>query len=147
MNLLKNAELTQVINAVAAGTSDTTSGTILDMSGYDSVMFILSLGDVTNTAVVTLQAQQNTANSASGMATLATATASVTADATSADNKLLVIDIHRPTERYIRAQVVRATANAVIDCVIAIQYNAMSAPITQGATVVASAFGASPAEA
>ena len=62
MNLLKNAELTQVINAVAAGTSDTTSGTILDMSGYDSVMFILSLGDVTNTAVVTLQAHQTTAN-------------------------------------------------------------------------------------
>ena len=42
--------------------------------------------------------------------------------ADSDDNKLLVLDIHRPAERYVRAVVTRGTADATIDGVIAILY-------------------------
>lgn len=134
MSLLKNAKITRVLAAQADGTG-TQSGDILDMSGFEGVLFIAKFDDVDTTAVITLQAQQNTINSATGMATI-TETATFTAGASDADDDLLVLDIHKPTKRYIRPQVVIATANATTACVIAIQYGPSKSPITQGSTVL-----------
>ena len=50
-------------------------------------------------------------------------------------NKCLVVDIFQPVTRYVRARVQRGTANAVIDCVIAILYRKNKKPIVQGSTV------------
>ena len=55
--------------------------------------------------------------------------------ANSDDNKLLVLDIHRPAERYVRAIVTRGTADATIDGVIAILYGPRVLPVTQDLTV------------
>lgn len=143
-SLLKNAKITRVANASAAAQT-AVAGTILDMQGFDSVLFIASLGDVSDTCVLTLAAQQNTANSATGMAALA-GTATFTADATSADNKLLALDVRYPRERYVRAYLTRTTANAVVDSITAIQYNAKDLPVTQSSTVLVSALISDAAE-
>ena len=45
-------------------------------------------------------------------------------------NKLLVLDVHRPREQYVRLVMDQGTANAAIDGVIAIQYGARSLPTT-----------------
>ncbi len=142
MNLLKNTLITRVLVATADGTG-TQSSTILDMQGYEGVMFIWKLDDVDDTAVLTLQAQQDELNAAGGMATL-TGTATFTAGATDADDDCLVLDVYRPAKRYVRAQGVIATANAKTAGIIAIQYGARKAPVTQSSTVVASnsIFGA-----
>jgi len=148
MNLLQNVKITQVVTIQADGQA-TASGTILDMSGYEGVMFIASFGDVDDTSVLTLQVQQDNLNAAGGMATL-TGTSTYTAGATDADDDLLVIDIYRPLKRYVRCQVVSATANAIVGNVSAIQYgnpNARKVPITQGSTVLDSNTYVSPAEA
>lgn len=145
LDLLGDVKITRVLAAQADGTG-TQSGDILDMSGYEGVLFIAKFDDVDNTAAITLQAQQNTANSASGMATL-TGTVTYTAAATDADDDLLVLDIVRPLERYIRPQVVIADANATTAAVIAIQYGARSKPTTQSSTVLDSDVLTSPAEA
>jgi hypothetical protein len=144
-SLLKDAKITRVTNAVAAGQAATASD-ILDMSGFEGVVFIAALGDVSDTSVVTLTAQQNTANSTSGMATLS-GSATFTAGASDADNKLLVLDVYRPRERYVRAVFTSATANAVKDGVIAIQYGPRVMPVTQGSTVIDSDTLIEPAEA
>lgn len=144
-NLLKNVKVTRVLAAQADGTG-TQSGDILDMSGYEGVMFIAKFDDVDDTAVLTLQAQQDELNAAGGMATLDDS-ATYTAGATDADDDLLVIDIHKPLKRYVRAQVVIATANAITAGVIAIQYGGAKDPQTQPATVLDSALLVSPAEA
>lgn len=134
-SLLKNAKITRILVDTAAGQAATASD-ILDMSGFQSVMFIAKLGDVTNGSVVTLACQQNTANSTSGMATL-TGTATYTSAAnTDADDNLLVLDVVRPNERYVRAVLTSATQNAVKNGIIAIQYNPIHAPVTQSATVL-----------
>ena len=147
-NLTKNVKVTRVLTSQVAGTSDTLSTSIIDMAGFEGVMFVAELGDVTNTAVLTLQAQQNTANSTSGMATLSGTSAQAAYDTTSGDNKVLILDIYRPLERYLRAQLVRATANLVIDSVLAIQYGSRVAPTTHDSTTVKSSVAlASPDEA
>lgn len=141
-NLSKAVKLTVVLAAVAAGTSDQTSS-VLDMTGYDGVMFVALTGDVTSTCVLTLTAKGNTANSTSSPtpATLG-ATDAFTADATSADSKLIFVDIYRPTQRYVFAVLSRGTANAVVGGIIAIQYKASKKPTTHDASVIASKFAA-----
>src|SRR5690606_12755668 len=109
-------------------------------------LFIAKLGDVTDTSVVTLTAQQNDVNSSSGMATLA-GSATFTAGATDADNDLLVLDVYRPRERFVRPVLTSATANAVKNGIIAIRYGGRVKPTVQGPTVLDSAVLIEPAEA
>ena len=145
-NLGSNAEVDQLISYTADGTDDTTTGEIIDMANHKGVLFIASFGDVDNTAVLTLQAQQDTAAGGGTMATLS-GSATFTADATSADNGVLLLEIVDPEERYLRPQVVRATGNAIIGSVTAIRYGARSKPVTQPDDVLDYELLISPAEA
>lgn len=143
--LLNDVAIDRILVDTAAGQAATASD-ILDMAGFEGVLLIAKLGDVTDTSVVTLQAQQNTANSGTGMATLS-GSVTYTAGASDADNDLLVLDVYRPSERYVRALLTSATANAVKNGVIAIRYGARKVPVTQGSTVLSSATLIEPAEA
>ena len=141
MNLSKDIKITVVEAAAAAGTTELVSD-VLDMTGYEGIMFIALTGDVTDTSVLTLTAKGNTANSVSSPTPVTQkATDAFTADATSADSKVLMVDVYKPAMRYMFASLTRATANAVVGGIIAIQYDAKTKPTTQDATVIASAFG------
>ena len=134
-SMLKATMVDKVLIATAAGTSDTLTGDILDLQNCDSVMGVAILGDVTNTAVVTLKAYTGD-DSALSDGAYETVTATVTATATSGDDKLLVLDIIKPGKRYCRFDLVRATANAVVDGIVGIRYNFRAVPTTQGTDVV-----------
>jgi hypothetical protein len=135
MQLLDDIQITQISNGATAGTTPVTSS-IINMSGYDGVLFIASMGTVTNGSVLTLQCNQNTANSTSGMAEITGAiTAAVTASSSS--NTLMVLDVYRPLEQYLEAVWTPTTDNAALNCIIAIQYKASKKPTVQGSTVVA----------
>jgi len=140
-SLLKNVKVTPVAaSAVAAQTEVLTS--VLDMSGYDGVMFVALLGDVTATSVLTLTAKGNSASSTSSPTPVTQiATAAFTAGASDADDKALVVDVFDPMLRYVFASLTRTTANAVVNGIIAIQYKAEYKPTTQAATVIASNAG------
>ena len=142
--MLRNALLEQVridvVEAAAAAGTTTLTSDILDMSGYDGVMFIAHLGDVTLDSVVTLQGLTNNTNDTVTPTTVTAAVATVTATADSADNKLLIIDMVRPAERYVYCTLARAAANAVLNGITAIRYRARNHPTTQGASVVDSAI-------
>ncbi len=144
INLLKGTKITRVMNAVAAGVTNQ-NGTTLDMSGFDGVMFIASFGALTATQVTSLKAQQGQQSNLSDAADLAGTLTGPMADADG--NKVLVLDVYRPAERYVRCVVQRGTANAVIDGVVAIQYRGRKTPIAQDSTYVsASKQLTSPAE-
>jgi len=111
------------------------------MKGFDAVTFIASIGAIVSTGTVTLKAQQS--DDDSSFADLeGTAVAYTDAD----DNKLAVLEITSPRERYVRPVVVTATANGTIDCVLAIQTSADAEPITNGSTVVSTEQHLAPAE-
>ncbi len=133
-NLSKDVKITRVLNAVAAGTSNQ-NGSAVDMSGFDGVMFIASFGTLTATQVTSLKAQQGNLSNMSDAADLAGTNVGPLADGDS--NKALVLDVYRPTDRYVRPVVVRGTANAVIDSVIAIQYRGRKMPVVQDTTTIA----------
>jgi len=141
MNLLNEVKITRVANAAAAAQTEVLSS-VLDMQGYDGVMFVALLGDITATSVLTLTAKGNTASSTSSPTPVTqVATAAFTAGASDADNKVLVVDVFDPALRYVFASLTRTTANAVVDGIIAIQYTAELRPTTQDASVLASAIG------
>ncbi len=143
MNLSKEVKVTRVMNAVAAGTTNQNS-TVLDMQGFEGVMFVAAFGALTATQVTSLKAQQGTLSDGSDMADLAGTLTGPLADTDG--NKLLVLDVFRPQERYVRCVVGRGTANAVIDGVIAIQYCSRKAPTTHDTTVAFSELHVSPDE-
>lgn len=140
-SMLKNVKVTPVAASSAAATTEVLTS-VLDMSGFDGVMFIALLGDVTATSVLTLTAKGNTASSTSSPTPVTqVATAAFTADATSGDDKALVVDVYDPALRYVFASLTRTVANAVVNGIVAIQYKAEFKPTTQAATVIASAMG------
>ena len=140
MNFLKDAKIIRVENSAVAATSALTTD-IVDTIGFDSIAFVVALGDVTSASVLTLTAKTNTADhlTTPTPVTLAT-TATFTAGASDADNKMLVLDLHQPRARYVWAVLTRADQNAVVDGVFAILYNAHQKPVTAHASVVASSF-------
>ena len=145
-NFLDNCKVSYVSGAVAAGQAATASD-IVDMNGWDGVVFIALTGDATSGSVLTLAAQQNELNATGGMATL-TGTATYTAlSATDADSKALVLDVQKPNKRYVRAVFTTATQDSVKNGIIAIQYRGTHLPAVQDDSVIASALIYDAAEA
>ncbi|WP_437228777.1 hypothetical protein SH661x_001075 [Planctomicrobium sp. SH661] len=133
MILSEQIKITRVLNGVVAGTTSQ-NGTGLSMEGFRGIMFVAAVGALTSTQVTSLKAQQSSDDAATDDYTdIADSATSALADADG--NKLLVIDIWQPSKNWVRPTVVRGTANAVIDGVFAIQYNARSIPTSMSASV------------
>lgn len=148
MQLAKNSEVRYVGAAVAAANNTDSNSTIVDMAGWDGVIFVTTVTASTATSVVTLKAEQNTANSDTGMAALSGASASATSAVTDDLNgKTLIVSVHQPRERYVQAVRTSATANSAFGQVIAILYGPRTAPTAAASTTAASADTVSPAEA
>ena len=141
MNLSRAAKVTRVSNAVAAGTTDINSSSV-DMANFDSVQFVVAFGTITATAVTSCKLQTSSDDSSFNDLT---GTAITVAD--DDDNQVVVLDLGKPLERYIRCTVDRGTANAVVDGIFCQQYLAGNQPVTHDATsVVDSEFTLAPAE-
>lgn len=125
--LSENVLITRVKNAVTAGTSDSDSS-VLDMAGWDGVIYIALLNTVVDGSVLQLQAQGSAQSNGSSPSQEA-ATGSATAATNS--NAFLVLDVIRPANRYQFVRVKRGTQNATIDGVIAIQYRGRNQPTSQ----------------
>ena len=147
MNLLYDAKIVVVEAAAAAGQTALTTD-IVDTQGFDSIAFLALLGDVSDTSVLTLTAKTNSADHLTVPTPITLAdTATFTAGASDADSKILMLDLHMPRDRYVWAVLTRTTADAIVGGIIAILYNAHGRPVTQDATVIASAFANDPASA
>lgn len=120
----------------AAGTSTLTSD-VVDMAGFRSMRAIAMLDDVTDTSVLTLTVKSNSANSVSSPTPVTESSATFTAGATSADGKTLIVDVSKPTGRYVFATLARATANAVVCGILIELYEPYALPVTADANVVA----------
>ncbi len=146
-NLLKNAKITRVNSGGAGSASSTpTKATIIDMKGFRSVMFVAEFGNVLITSAVSLKVAGADVNDTAQMALLVGSAGGV-AGATDVDDKLIILDVVSPNQRYLEAQVFHVTADAPFDSVLAIQYDPINMPVTQGSTVYDSDTLANPAVA
>jgi len=144
-NLLRNVKITRVkADGAGAASATPTKADIIDMTGFESVMFFAAMGNVLTTSAVALKVAGSATNDTGAMALLA-GSAGGTAGASDYDDKLVVLDVVKPTYQYLEAQLFHVTADAPFDGIFAIQYNGHSCPVTQGSTVVASSTIYSPA--
>lgn len=142
MDALSKGIKVTVVEAAAAAAQTELVTDVLDMSGYEGVIFMALTGDVTATSVLTLTVKGNSANSVTTPTPITQkATDAFTAGAATADSKVIMVDVFRPTLRYMFASLTRTTADAIVGGIVAIQYGAHNKPTTNDASVIASAFG------
>lgn len=143
-HLLDETKILRVIDATAAGSTDV-NGTGVDTAGWDGVCFVALLGTLTATQVTALHAQYSDDNAvADDYTDVAGSSAGPMGD--DDDTDMLSLDILRPAKRYVRPVLDRATANAVVDGVIAILYRAREVPTTPDARMIDSVKLVHPAE-
>ncbi len=124
--LTNHAQVHSGLAAAAGAGTTAVNSLIIDTANAEGVMFIVRLG--TSAANNTVKAQQNSVNSASGMADLEGSSV------VSGANNLVVLDIKRPRERYVRVEVTRGTSTTV-DSITAITYDLRKPGIDQPAGV------------
>jgi len=123
----------RVVNAQAAGTT-AVNGSAVDTQGFESCRFVALLGTLTATQVTSIKIQ----GSDDGSTNWVDMTGTLVGPAADGDgNKILISEIYKPSKRYVRCAVNRATANAVIDGVIAELFVPYRAPVTADTTVSA----------
>lgn len=130
--LMSSAKIVRVMNGAAAGTTDVLTSSAIDTSGYSSVTIVAAVGTLTSGAVTTLKLQQSSDDA--GADDYSDILGSSQAWADDDDNQQIIAEVHRPGKRYIKALITRATANAVVDGIWAILYNANQTPSADTST-------------
>lgn len=132
IELSKDCLFTKVMDAASfSGTLPLDDDTdYVDTDDYDCCLFVIALGEVTNGSVITVQVKgSELAPGASGAVEVELGTA-LEYTASTASNKLLLVDVMRPDYRYLYANINVATQDAEVDSVVAIQYRSRQAPVT-----------------
>ena len=133
MNLSKALSVISAANASAAGTATITSAAI-DTAGYEGVLIAIKFGAIVSGAVVTVKAQQSSDNAVADAYADLLGTSQTVADTD--DNKVFLIDIYKPAERYLKAIVSTATQNSTVECIVAYRYGAKKLPAVDDSTTV-----------
>ncbi|TXH11606.1 MAG: hypothetical protein E6R03_14200 [Hyphomicrobiaceae bacterium] len=141
-SLLDNSKIVRHNNGATAGTTTITPSAGIDMQGFNAVTFLVLLGTITSTGVPSIKVQQSDDDGVADAYSDLEGTAYATDDTSS--NKMMAVSVIRPTKRYLRLILTRATANVVLDAILAILTNGQSLPITQ--TALGNEKHVSPAE-
>jgi hypothetical protein len=129
--------------AVAAGQTDVTDATEIDMANWEGVRFIFAFGTITTGAATSIGVTgKATSGGTPGTDDIAGSKQTV---ADSDDDSVFICDIYQPAQRYLRPFVKRATQNAVVNSIIAELYGPRKQPVTQDATVHGQELFVSPA--
>ncbi len=138
-NLLPNVKVS--LPAIAAGSAGSlVAGATVDMDGYEGVLLLTRIS--TANAGNFLKAQQGDQADGSDASDLA-GTATVAA----ADGDLVVLDVYRPTGRYVRPVIDRSGTNTATGDVYALRYGGRLSPQDNNvADVIVSKLVSSPSE-
>ncbi|HEY9566859.1 MAG TPA: hypothetical protein VIR38_02115 [Thalassobaculum sp.] len=132
---LDNVELRWVKAAVAAASNTDSNSVRIDMSDYESAVFIVPITDSVATGVATLKVEGNDADSDSGMTAVTGATATVTCAVNDdVNNTLLAVEVRNPGYQYLQGVITSATANIAFG-EMTVMLKPRNVPVTQGDTV------------
>jgi len=144
MQLTNETKAILAKTAVAAGATDITDATAVDTQGFNGVRFTFAFGAIVAGAVTSVAAAgAATSSPTPGTDDLAGTKITV---ADTDDDKIVVLDIYRPAQRYIRPFVKRATQNATVNAILAELYgSARKEPVAKDTTVASQELHVSPA--
>jgi len=124
MNLGKNTYIRTALD-YASGTADR-EGEIMDMQHAEAVLMIVKFATIAGGATTSVKAQSGTDATMTDAADLEDTGITVAADD---DDQIFVIDLYRPTERYVRVYVDKDGSNAAAESAIYIKYGVRKAPV------------------
>ncbi len=126
MNLSKNVLVTSVLDVTSAASTDT-EATVLDMSGFEGVLFVARFATDNTSTMKGLHVQAGA--SSDGSDAIDVTGSEVTCTSTAA--AVVVLDVYKPTKRYVEA-VLETSASTDQNTITAVQYGARVLPVTQG---------------
>ena len=131
-NLKSNIKTSRVMPGHLGGISTLTSESV-DTANFQGVQFIALFGAVPvgGTPEIKLQASDDNAT----WADVADVAQSLDNDD---DHEIVLIDVYKPTSRYLRLELTRGGGNTIFDGALALQYGPRVLPITEDADVKAS---------
>ncbi|OGT26067.1 MAG: hypothetical protein A2Z17_06875 [Gammaproteobacteria bacterium RBG_16_66_13] len=94
-----------------ASSSAARNGNAIDMMGWDGCDFILEVGDIAATGTLNAKVQRDDNSSFTSATDIVGA--AITALGASDDNKVVIISVCEPSERYLRIVVTAATAASI----------------------------------
>ena len=110
------------LDVLASTASANVNGVAMDMSGWDGILYVFNLGAMTATATFDARIVQSANSNMSGATNITNAALTQVLAATGNTNTYM-IDVWRPTSRYVRSATQPATANVTFSSV-AIRYRA-----------------------
>lgn len=132
-NMSKGVKISSMITptAGASGSSDI-NGSTLDMSNFEAVLMEIRLGAIEASCAISIKAQQGDESDLSDASDLEGTSVAV---AVTDDEKTKFLDLVKPTKRYVRGVVLRATGNGTVAGASYKQYGPKKKPVTQGTNV------------
>lgn len=132
MNLSKCTKWHNIINQTTAGATDLEGLNVVDMEGFEGIMFIGIMDQVTAAGELQMYAQYSDSTSTTDMVddTGTSVGSTAATDTTDYTDKLLILDISKPLKRYISCHVDKVTQASEIR-VIAGQYGPKKLPVSQ----------------
>jgi len=112
-------DLAVAVNPASLSSGAAVNGTTTDMSGWDGIAFNISIGAITGLGALDAYVQTGANSNASDMANITNAALVQVLAAN--NNNVAVIDVYRPTGRYVRL-VLLQTTNTVVAGATSIRY-------------------------
>ena len=134
MNIVDDYKIVLHSAGASAGTSTVTPSSGVDCQGFAGVTFFVVMGEITSGAEVSIVAETSTDNDDEDKFAEVAGSGITVMD--TEDDKMFVIDVLRPRERYVRCVVNRSTQNSVLRSILAILYDPSRRPTEADANVV-----------
>jgi len=131
VNLTPEVTTIRALAPVVAGQTKQTTEWV-DTANYDGVRFIAVMGTITSGAEVSMVAKQSDESNGGSAEEISGSKLVVSDDDGSTG---FIVEVKRPTSRYVALEITRATQNAVIELVIAELYGPRKYPAPQDADI------------
>jgi hypothetical protein len=137
LNLLSNIEFVRTHSG--ASSAQTSTGTVIDTANCEGVLFVASIGTAStatlaDTTGLPMYISAGDTTSSTGHSQLEGTLVAVTTGATALTNKLLAVDVYRPTFGRYLSNTITITTGDVLDGAIAIKYGVRKGAVTQSTT-------------
>lgn len=126
----KNTQTRVALDYATAASADR-NGDIIDMAGYESAKFVVTMHSVASSAVTSLKVQQGAASNMSDAADLEDTGRSVADDD---DGQVFTISVVKPKERYLRLVVDKDATNNTTESATVELYGAKTIPALSSVT-------------
>lgn len=118
-----------IVDITSQIASVNTNGLTIDTAGWDGIEYKFNVGTMANGATFDARVVSSANSNMAGNTNITNA--AITQLANTSNANMVIIDVWRPTNRYVRSAVQPATANSTFGCVATLYRRTGVTPVTQ----------------